>query len=74
MTDEASGRDSHPRSGNNSKKLKELALRRDEPVVCAKCGKKIQRLMRGQKYCSRVCRERDRERCRKAKKQKLWAS
>jgi hypothetical protein len=44
----------------------ELATRRDEPVVCAKCGKRTKRRMRGQKYCSRTCRERSRERCRKA--------
>lgn len=43
-----------------------LALRNDEPVICAKCGKRTRRQMRGQKYCSRICRERARKRCRKA--------
>ena len=47
-------------------KTEELATRRDEPVVCAKCGKKTKRRMRGQKYCSRICRERSRDRSRKA--------
>lgn len=47
-------------------KRKDFATRRDEPVVCAKCGKKTKRRMRGQKYCSRICRERGRERSRKA--------
>ncbi len=42
-----------------------LALRRDEPVNYAKCGKRIKRRMSGQKYCSRICCERSRERCRK---------
>jgi hypothetical protein len=42
------------------------AARRDEPVICAKCGKKTKRRMRGQKYCSPICRERGRERSRKA--------
>src|SRR5262252_7682409 len=47
-------------------KRKDLATRRDEPIVCAKCGKTKKRRMRGQKYCSRICRERSRDRCRKA--------
>jgi hypothetical protein len=47
-------------------KTKEVATRRDEPIVCAKCGKRTKRRMRGQKYCSRVCRERARQRSRKA--------
>ncbi len=42
------------------------ARRRDDPVICAKCGKRTKRRMRGQKYCSRTCRERSRKRCRKA--------
>jgi len=45
---------------------KALATRHDEPVVCAKCGKRTKRHMRGQKYCSRICRERSRDRSRKA--------
>jgi hypothetical protein len=53
-------------SNSNTTDRKELATRRDEPVVCATCEKTIERRMRGQKYCSRKCRERGRERCRKA--------
>lgn len=42
------------------------ALSRDEPVVCAYCGRKAQRQLRGQRFCSPTCRERGRERTRKA--------
>ena len=45
---------------------KKLAVRNDEPVICARCGKSTERQMRGQKYCSRICRERARKRSRKA--------
>jgi hypothetical protein len=55
-----------PLANSGGGRGKDLATRSDEPVVCAKCGKKAKRRMRGQKYCSRICRERDRERCRKA--------
>jgi hypothetical protein len=41
---------------------KKFAVRKDEPVICAKCGKRTKRQMRGQRYCSRICRERARER------------
>jgi hypothetical protein len=44
----------------------ERASRRDEPVVCASCGRKTARRMRGQRYCSAQCRERGRGRVRKA--------
>ncbi len=42
-----------------------LARRRDEPVVCT-CGRKVERRMRGQRYCCARCRDRGRERSRKA--------
>ena len=45
---------------------KKLAARKDEPVICRKCGKRTKRQMRGQRYCSRICRERARRRSRKA--------
>jgi hypothetical protein len=34
------------------------AVRRDAPVVCANCGRKVARRMRGQRYCSQRCRQR----------------
>jgi hypothetical protein len=50
-----------------NKKTKRIsAARRDEPVTCAACGRKVQRRMRGQRYCSARCRENDRGRVRKA--------
>jgi len=42
------------------------ASRRDQPVVCATCGRKVARRMRGQHYCSARCRDRGRGRSRKA--------
>jgi len=33
------------------------AGRRDEPVICQYCGRKVRRKMRGQRYCSRRCRQ-----------------
>jgi hypothetical protein len=45
---------------------KKLAVRKDAPVICATCGKRTERQMRGQRYCSRICRERARRRSRKA--------
>jgi hypothetical protein len=45
---------------------KTLAVRKDAPVICARCGKRTKRQMRGQRYCSRICRERARTRSRKA--------
>jgi endogenous inhibitor of DNA gyrase (YacG/DUF329 family) len=35
------------------------ASRRDSPVTCAACGKRVRRRGRKQKYCSRRCRQRD---------------
>jgi hypothetical protein len=43
-----------------------LAARRDIPVVCRVCGRRVERAARQQLYCSRVCRERGKERVRKA--------
>jgi hypothetical protein len=43
-----------------------LASRCDSLVVCAACGRKVARQMRGQRYCSARCRDRGRGRCRKA--------
>src|SRR5262245_28884789 len=33
-------------------------LRRDAPVVCAKCGRRIPRQAKQQRYCGRRCRKR----------------
>jgi hypothetical protein len=43
-----------------------LAARRDAPVVCRVCGRCVERAARQQLYCSRACRERGKERVRKA--------
>ena len=43
-----------------------LASRRDAPVVCRVCGRRVERAARQQLYCSRVCRERGKQRVRKA--------
>jgi hypothetical protein len=50
----------------NKKRKRISAARRDEPVRCAACGRKVQRRMRGQRYCSARCRENGRGRVRKA--------
>jgi hypothetical protein len=42
------------------------ASRRDAPVICANCGRKVLRRMRGQRFCSARCRDRGRGRSRKA--------
>jgi hypothetical protein len=42
------------------------ATRRDAPVVCPTCGRRAERKMRGQRYCSTRCRDRGRKRSRKA--------
>jgi predicted nucleic acid-binding Zn ribbon protein len=42
------------------------ATRRDSPVTCATCGKTVERRMRAQIYCSSRCRDRGRQRVRKA--------
>jgi hypothetical protein len=43
-----------------------LALRRNEPVVCVNCGRRVARHSRRQIYCSPRCKERGRGRVRKA--------
>jgi hypothetical protein len=43
-----------------------LAARRDAPVLCRVCGRRVERAARQQRYCSRICRERGKERVRKA--------
>jgi predicted nucleic acid-binding Zn ribbon protein len=40
--------------------------RRDTPVVCIRCGRVVPRKARQQQFCSDTCRERARERSRKA--------
>ena len=42
-----------------------LASRRDFLVTCATCGRKVERQMRGQLYCSPKCRDLGRRLCRK---------
>ena len=37
-----------------------LASRRDQVVVCDRCGARVERRMRGQRFCSARCRERAR--------------
>jgi hypothetical protein len=53
-------------TATNKKTERILAARRDEPVTCAACDRKVERRMRGQRYCSARCREKDRGRVRKA--------
>jgi hypothetical protein len=43
-----------------------LSVHRNGPVICAVCGKRTERKMRGQRYCSARCRDRSRSRSRKA--------
>jgi hypothetical protein len=43
-----------------------LALRRDAPVVCARCGRIVPRQARQQTYCSARCRKSANQRSRKA--------
>ena len=43
-----------------------LATNRNEPVVCALCGRSVERAARQQRYCSARCREKGKERTRKA--------
>lgn len=40
-------------------------VNRFAPVSCAVCGRRVERRMRGQLYCSPRCRDRGRNRCRK---------
>src|SRR6516162_6315995 len=43
-----------------------LVSRRDQAVVCESCGAKVERRMRGQRFCSARCRDQVRGRSRKA--------
>jgi len=43
-----------------------LATHRNTPVVCESCGRSVQRAARQQRFCSDRCREKARERVRKA--------
>ena len=49
----------------NERKNQRQATRRDAPVVCPTCGRRAERKMRGQRYCSARCRNRGRKRSRK---------
>jgi len=42
------------------------ASRRDAPVVCERCGRKVERKSRQQRFCSGRCQEKARTRVRKA--------
>jgi hypothetical protein len=52
--------------GNAAPRRRQLASRRDQAVVCESCGAKVERRMRGQRFCSSRCRDRARGRSRKA--------
>jgi len=51
---------------HNERKNQTQAARRDAPVVCPTCGRRVKRQMRRQRYCSARCRDRGRKRSRKA--------
>jgi hypothetical protein len=42
-----------------------LALHRNDPVICVRCGRDVPRRARQQKFCSNRCREATKERSRK---------
>jgi hypothetical protein len=46
--------------------LRARASRRDAPVVCERCGRKVERKSRQQRFCSGRCQEKARTRVRKA--------
>jgi hypothetical protein len=48
-----------------------LATSRFSPVVCATCGRSVERAARQQKFCSDSCRERSRRRSRKLAVERL---
>jgi hypothetical protein len=48
-----------------------FAARRDMPVLCRVCGRRVERAACQQLYCSRVCRERGKKRSRKTVVQPL---
>jgi hypothetical protein len=51
--------------GNTAPRRRQPASRRDQAVVCESCGAKVERRMRGQRFCSSRCRDRARRRSRK---------
>jgi hypothetical protein len=51
---------------NHRKTDRPAPLHRDAPVVCPQCGRIVARKARQQIYCSTHCRERGKERTRKA--------
>lgn len=51
---------------NDDKIKNAICPRRDQPVICETCGRKVERRMRGQRYCKPRCRDRGRGRSRKA--------
>jgi len=55
-----------PDISTHPEKEKTYLVRRDAPVVCIRCGRMVPRKARQQQFCSDTCRERARERSRKA--------
>jgi hypothetical protein len=53
------GRRSHTRSDAGHATPKTPVPRRDSPVTCSACGKRVARRGRSQIYCSRRCRQRE---------------
>jgi hypothetical protein len=41
----------------NESSLDRNSAHRDSPVVCPRCGRQTRRRMRGQRYCSKRCRQ-----------------
>ena len=52
--------DARATAGNSTDRAKSTrfkASRRDAPVICPVCERRVDRQMRGQRYCSRRCRQ-----------------
>jgi hypothetical protein len=52
--------DARATAGNSADRAKSTrfkASRRDAPVICPVCERRVDRRMRGQRYCSRRCRQ-----------------
>jgi hypothetical protein len=52
--------DARATAGNSADRAKSTsfkASRRDTPVICPVCERRVDRRMRGQRYCSRRCRQ-----------------
>jgi hypothetical protein len=52
--------DARATAGNSADRAKSIrfkASRRDAPVICPVCERRVDRRMRGQRYCSRRCRQ-----------------